>query len=509
MRTPTATTRRRRGRAAAAAAAAGCAVAAVAAGQEVAAPAATGPWWAAANAWRPEAAVTQPLGFNFFEAAQEQQARNAEAIRDTFTGIQEAGQQWQQAQRERSQATLEAIGLGPALQQIEQMRLATQAQMDAFRDATFALLEGAFPGVRALPLAGAEASPEDMAAAGVTVREDGAVCKTYSAESIPGLDSPTAGEVISTIVVPDSGTLVSSPVITANVQHPRAGAAWISLRGHSNMRGLPNGDGEVMKRASLKKPCLKKDTDCPKGGKDLVGTVFTDNAAQGFPTDKSDAPFTGEVTPVSPLNVFNVGNGYTAGTGGARGRWVIRVKIPGKDVKNNPNVQWDLTLCMAPDAQIATFDDIVEKDDADAAAQAFTSAMSFPSPMVMPMNNFMGKFIASYGLAFSYAAIKHVVWHMKGEESTFELPKIETFDMDDWTHGWASKMKELPGLMAEMGKDALHMSLTMAAKMAEAGGNMVMGMHNARKNMLSHMHDAVTNFQMPKFQMPKFPSFNH
>merc|ERR1719460_375744 len=28
---------------------------------------------------------------------------------------------------------------------------------------------------------------------------------------------------------------------------------------------------------------------------------------------------------------------------------------------------------------------------------------------------------------------------------------------------------------------------------------MVMGMHNARKNMLSHMHDAITNFQMPKF----------
>merc|ERR1719191_1290732 len=122
---------------------------------------------------------------------------------------------------------------------------------------------------------------------------------------------------------------------------------------------------------------------------------------------------------------------------------------------------------MAPNAQIATFDDIVEKDDAGAAAQAFTSA--FPSPMVMPMNNFMSKYAASYGLAFTYAAIKHVVWHMKGEESTFELPKIETFDMDDWTHGWGSKMHDMAG----------------------------------------HVHDAVRNFQMPQFQLPKFPVFNH
>ena len=107
--------------------------------------------------------------------------------------------------------------------------------------------------------------------------------------------------------------------------------------------------------------------------------------------------------------------------------------------------------------------------------------------MVMPMNNFMSKYAASYGLAFTYAAIKHVVWHMKGEESTFELPKIETFDMDDWTHGWGSKMHELAGHMHEAGKSAFELSL----------------------GMVGHMHDAVRNFQMPQFQLPKFPVFNH
>jgi len=474
---------RRGGRAGAAAAAAGgCAVVAAAAGQQAAEPADTALWWTAANAWQPQAAVTQPAGFNFFEAAADLAARNQAAVRDTFTGIQEAGQAWQTQQREAAQATLEAVGLGPALQQIEQMRLATQAQMNAFRDATFALLEGAFPGVRMLPLAGSQASAEEIASAGVTVREDGAVCKTYSAESLAGLDNPTPGEVISTIVVPDAGTLVAAPVITANVQHPRAGAAWISARAHSGP-----GEDALMRRTTLKKPCLRKDSDCPKGGKDLVGTVFTDAADRDFFTDKSEAPFTGEVLPVSPLNVFSTGNANDAGAGGSKGRWVIRVKIPGKNVEINPAVQWDLTLCMAPNAQIATFDDIVEKDDAGAAAQAFTSAFAFPTPMVMPMNNFMSKYAASYGLAFTYAAIKHVVWHMKGEESTFELPKIETFDMDDWTHGWGSKMHELAGHMHEAGKSAFDLSL----------------------GMVGHMHDAVRNFQMPQFQLPKFPVFNH
>merc|ERR1719353_2213810 len=136
----------------------------------------------------------------------------------------------------------------------------------------------------------------------------------------------------------------------------------------------------------------------------------------------------------------------------------MRVKIPGKNVQINPAVQWDLTLCMAPDAEIATFDDIVEKDDAGAAAQAFT-----------------------------YAAIKHVVWHVKGEETTFELPKIETFDIEDWTHGWPTMMKELSGHMREAGKSALELSL----------------------GMLGHMHEAVRNFEMPKIQLPKFPVFNH
>ena len=483
---------------AAAAAAAGCAGLAAAAGQEAATD--TGLWWTAANAWQPQAAAAQPAGFNFFEAAQDltarnqaavrdtfagiqdAAARNQAAVRDTFTGVQEAGQAWQAQQREATQATLEAVGLGPALQQIEQMRLATQAQMDAFRDATFALLEGAFPGVRMLPLAGSQANAEEIAAAGVTVRQDGAVCKTYSAESIAGLDSPTPGEVISTIVVPDKGTLVAPPVVTANIQHPRAGASWVSLRSHSG-----TGSDAIKKRVTLKKPCLKKDSDCPKGGKDLVGTVFTDSANREFFTDKAEAPFTGEVLPLAPLNILSTGNGYSAGSGGTKGRWVMRVKIPGKNVQINPAVQWDLTLCMAPDAEIATFDDIVEKDDAGAAAQAFTSAFSFPTPMVMPLNNFVGKFAASYGLAFTYAAIKHVVWHMKGEETTFELPKIETFDIEDWTHGWPTMMKELSGHMREAGKSALELSL----------------------GMLGHMHEAVRNFEMPKIQLPKFPVFNH
>ena len=119
--------------------------------------------------------------------------------------------------------------------------------------------------------------------------------------------------------------------------------------------------------------------------------------------------------------------------------------------------------------------------------RAFTSAFSFPTPMVMPLNNFVGKFAASYGLAFTYAAIKHVVWHMKGEETTFEHPKIETFDIEDWTHGWPTMMKELSGHMREAGKSALELSL----------------------GMLGHMHEAVRNFEMPKIQLPKFPVFNH
>ena len=82
----------------------------------------------------------------------------------------------------------------------------------------------------------------------------GAVCRTYAAEALTQFDSPSPGEVVSTIVVPDKGRLVAAPEVTVDVTHPLAGSARLTLAARWQRKAV---------RAVLKAFCTKK-TGCPQ-----------------------------------------------------------------------------------------------------------------------------------------------------------------------------------------------------------------------------------------------------
>ena len=80
----------------------------------------------------------------------------------------------------------------------------------------------------------------------------GAVCRTYAAEALTQFDSPSPGEIVSTIVVPDKGRLVAAPEVTVDVKHPLAGSARLTLAARWQRKAV---------RAVLKAFCTKK-TGC-------------------------------------------------------------------------------------------------------------------------------------------------------------------------------------------------------------------------------------------------------
>ena len=166
--------------------------------------------------------------------------------------------------------------LATQLAALEERRQATLATFDTVRDNLLGFLGAAPAGpsggfLRFAPLAAPDPGPDPGTEPGqrFAVAEEaagaeaegpqpagpvGAVCRTYAAEALTQFDSPSPGEVVSTIVVPDKGRLVAAPEVTVDVTHPLAGSARLTLAARWQRKAV---------RAVLKAFCTKK-TGCPQ-----------------------------------------------------------------------------------------------------------------------------------------------------------------------------------------------------------------------------------------------------
>ena len=167
--------------------------------------------------------------------------------------------------------------LATQLAALEERRQATLATFDTVRDNLLGFLGAAPAGpsggfLRFAPLAAPGPGPDpgtepgqrfavaEEEAAGAEAEGPqpagpvGAVCRTYAAEALTQFDSPSPGEIVSTIVVPDKGRLVAAPEVTVDVTHPLAGSARLTLAARWQRKAV---------RAVLKAFCTKK-TGCPQ-----------------------------------------------------------------------------------------------------------------------------------------------------------------------------------------------------------------------------------------------------